>query len=110
MIEGMATTKLMSFAEFERLDQGPDEIELLRGELIRTPPPDDEHMNICERLYDLLKSAVERLRQAHPSMRIGKVHIERGYRFAGEPPTWLRPDVSVTHPDQPVDRFYLGAR
>ena len=109
MIEDMATTTLMSFAEFERLDQGPDEIELLKGELIRMPPPEDEHMNICERLYDLLKAAVERLRQVNPALRLGKVHIERGYRFPGEPASWLRPDVSLTHPDQRVDRFYIGA-
>jgi Uma2 family endonuclease len=108
MIEGMATTSPMSFAEFERVDQGPDEVELLRGELIRMPPPEDEHMNICERLFKLLDAAVERLRQANPAVRLGKVHIERGYRFP-EPASWLRPDVSLTHPDQPVDRFYIGA-
>jgi Uma2 family endonuclease len=67
MIKGMATTTLMSFAEFERLDAGPNTIELLKGELIRIPPAEDEHMNICERLYDLLKAAVERLRQANPT-------------------------------------------
>ena len=35
--------------------------------------------------------------------------MERRYRFLTDPPTWLRPDVSLTHPDQPADRFYLGA-
>jgi len=105
----MATTTLMSFAEFECLDQGPDEIELLKGDLIRMPPPEHEHMLICERLYEWLKAAVERLRLANPGLKLGKVHIEQGYRLKGEPASWLRPDVSVTHPDQPVDRFYLGA-
>jgi Uma2 family endonuclease len=109
MIENMATTKLTSFAEFERLDQGADEIELLKGELIRMPPPFHEHMVICERLYELLKSAVERLRQSNPALKLGRVHIEQGYWFQGEPASWLRPDVSLTHPDQPVDRFYIGA-
>jgi len=109
MIEDMATTTLMSFAEFERFDQGPDEIELLKGELIRMPPPEREHMIICHRFYDLLKPAVERLRQANPALKLGVVYIEQGYRFQGEPASWLRPDVSLTHPDQPFGRFYIGA-
>jgi len=33
------TTTLISLAEFERLAEGPDQIELLKGELIRMPPP-----------------------------------------------------------------------
>lgn len=105
----MATTTLMSFAEFERLDEGADQIELLKGELIRVPPPYFAHMRVCERLFKLLDPAVERLRQASPGLKLGNVHIEMGYRFAGEPASWLRPDVSLTHPDQSVDRFYQGA-
>jgi len=105
----MATTTLMSFAEFERLDAGADEIELLNGELIRVPPAQNTHMDICERLFEKLKAAVERLREANPDLPVGKVHMERGYRFQGGPPSWLKPDVSLTHPDQPIDRFYLGA-
>jgi Uma2 family endonuclease len=109
MIRLMATTALMSFAEFERLDWGSDHLEFLEGELIRMPPPQDSHMNTSEGLYDRLKPAVEHLRQATPDRRFGKVHIERGYYLPGEPGSWLQPDVSVTHPDQPIDRYYLGA-
>jgi Uma2 family endonuclease len=109
MIEDMATTSLMSFAKFERLDQGPDEIELLKGELIRTPPPEREHMIICEQLFKLLDAAVDRLRQANPALKLGLVHMEQGYRLQGEPASWLRPDVSLTHPNQPFGRFYIGA-
>jgi len=29
--------------------------------------------------------------------------------LATDPPSWLQPDVSVTHPDQAIDRYYLGA-
>jgi Uma2 family endonuclease len=106
---GMATTTLMSFAEFERLEQGADQIELLNGELIRVPPPYLVHMQICERLYKILDSAVERLRKANPDLNLGSVHIEMGYYFRGTPTSWLRPDVSVTHPDQAAERFYFGA-
>ena len=29
--------------------------------------------------------------------------------FSSDPRSWLRPDVSVTYPDQPKDRYYQGA-
>ena len=105
----MATTTLMSFADFERLDFGADKVELLNGELVRMPPAQNDHMDVCERLFELLKAAVERLRQNSPATSLGKVHMERGYRLSGDPASWLQPDVSVTHPAQPCDRFYLGA-
>lgn len=100
---------LTSFAEFERLDFGADEVEVLKGVVIRMPPPFDDHMDVCEDLFKKLDSALERFRASDPTPRLGKVHMERRYRFSTDPPTWLRPDVSLTHPDQPADRFYLGA-
>jgi len=103
------TTALMSLEEFERIEQGPDEIELLRGELIRVPPPQRPHMEIGENVYDLLKAAVGRCREADPGVKLGKVHIEMGYFFTGSPHSWLRPDVSLTWPDQPGKRYYEGA-
>src|ERR1039457_5861750 len=57
---GMSTRTQMSFAEFELLDAGADDVELLRGELIRTLPPQRRHMEICERLFKLLDAALER--------------------------------------------------
>jgi Uma2 family endonuclease len=105
----MTATTLISFEDFERLDFGADDVELLKGVLIRRPPPFNEHMDVCEDLYDRLKAGVERLRNSSPGLRLGKVHMERGYRFLTDPPSWLRPDVSLTHPDQPIERFYLGA-
>jgi Uma2 family endonuclease len=74
----MATTTLMSFAEFEQVEQGADQIELLNGELIRMPPAENSHMDVCEALFEKLKSAVARLRQATPDLTLGKVHMERG--------------------------------
>jgi Uma2 family endonuclease len=105
----MASTTLMSFAEFEQVEQGADQIELLNGELIRMAPAENSHMDICEALYNQLGHAVERLREANPGRQLGKVHMERGYRFLGEQGSWFQPDVSLTHPDQPVDRYYIGA-
>src|ERR1039458_600166 len=68
IMDDMGTTTLMSFEEFELLDAGADDVELLRGELIRIPPPQRRHMEICERLFELLKAALDRRKQ------IGRAH------------------------------------
>ena len=54
----MGTTTMMSFADFELLDAGADDVELLRGELIRLPPAQRNHMEICEQLFRLLLSPI----------------------------------------------------
>ena len=105
-----STTALMSWKEFERLDlEGPEETELLQGELIQMPPPKFRHMASCERLFLLLRAALESHRPSNPEVRLGKVHMEMGYRLSGAPPSWLRPDVSISHPDQAGDDYYEGA-
>jgi len=103
------TTALMSLEEFERIEQGPDEIELLRGELIRVPPPQRTHMEVCRNLFKPLDAAVIRCRETDPDVRLGTVFFEMGYFFTGSPHSWLRPDVSLTWPDQPGQRYYEGA-
>ena len=105
----MATTTLMSFADFERLEQGADHIELLKGELIRVPPAKRRHNETAERLCDLLKAAIGRVRQENPAAVFGAAYHEMGYELSRDPGTWLQPDVSVTHPDQGGDDYYLGA-
>jgi Uma2 family endonuclease len=105
----MGTTARMSFAEFELLDAGADDVELLRGELIRVPPPPRRHMEICERLFKLLDAALVRCRRTNPEGALGELHILMGYLILSDPTSWLRPDVSLTHPLQPGDRYYEGA-
>ena len=109
IMDGMGTTTLMSFAEFELLDAGADDVELLRGELIRMPPPQRGHMEVCERLFKLLDAALESWRLANSEAGIGKLHIEMGYLVSRNPQCWLRPDLSLTHPDQSGERYYEGA-
>jgi Uma2 family endonuclease len=103
-----AATNRMSFEEFERLGTS-DQVELLKGELIRMPPAQFRHNRSAERLFLLLTAAVDRLRQSGPGEALGDVHHEMGYLFSGDPRSWLQPDVSLSHPGQPVDRFYTGA-
>lgn len=101
-----ATTVLMTLAEFEKLDfDGGEKLELLEGELIRMPPAQRAHMESAERLYHFLLSVVRNL----ASPELGKVHMEMGYLLTQEPKSWLQPDVSVTHPGQPGERYYEGA-
>jgi Uma2 family endonuclease len=108
-MDDMGTTTIMSFAEFELLDAGADDVELLRGELIRLPPAQRKHMEICERLFKLLDAALERWKRANPEAVIGKLHMEMGYLISSDPRSWLQPDLSLTHPDQPGERYYEGA-
>jgi Uma2 family endonuclease len=108
-MDDMGTTTPMSFAEFELLDFGADEVELLRGELIRLPPAQRKHMEICERLFELLKAVLQRWKRTNSGAAIGKLHMEMGYLIASDPRSWLQPDLSLTHPDQPGDRYYEGA-
>src|SRR5689334_1700655 len=102
----MATTTLMSFADFERLDFGADQLELLKGELIRLPPPYKKHTEIAEALYRRLFESVERLRE---KIVAGKVHMEMGYLCVPNPHSWLRPDVSISCPEQTFENYYVGA-
>ncbi len=103
------TTGLMTFPEFEQLPDSPDELELVRGELIRLPRPVRKHMEAAERLRDRLKEAVENRRRADANLGLGSVHMEMGYLLSDEPQSWLRPDVSITHPNQPGEKYCEGA-
>lgn len=101
------TTSLMTFEEFERLPDGPEELELLEGELIRLPPPDWKHMEIAHQLQKMLSGALESLRRTGSAGALGEAYIEMGYRIG--PDSWLRPDVSISHQDQPRSKYFEGA-
>ncbi|MBZ5621572.1 MAG: Uma2 family endonuclease [Acidobacteriia bacterium] len=106
---GTVATTPMTLEEFEGLPDGPEETELLEGELVQMPPPECSHMESAEDLSRLLYAALEHLRQAQPTVELGKVHMEMGYLLTGDPRSWLRPDVSVTYPNQPRGKYYEGA-
>jgi Uma2 family endonuclease len=118
----MSTTTLLTFEQFERI---AGKLELLNGELIggplpellkgepeRVPFPQRRHIQACKRLFKPLDAGLERFRGASPKepegAALGEVFFEMGYMLPGDPPSWLRPDVSITHPDQPGDRYYEG--
>ena len=104
---GSVVTTTMTFEEFERLPDGPEELELLEGELVTMPPPERSHMEETELLYKRLDAAVDLRRNEGEAL--GKVHMEMGYLLTSAPRSWLRPDVSLTQPNQPGGKHYEGA-
>jgi Uma2 family endonuclease len=94
---------LMTFEEFERLMSDVGKDELFDGEWIHLPPAFRRHMRIVRRIYDALKAAVA---DAHSSL-LGEVCIETGYRIGRN--SWLQPDVSVEHFNQPGATYPEGA-
>jgi Uma2 family endonuclease len=108
MVNAMGvTTSLMTFEEFERLPDEPGKLELLKGDLIRLPPPKRKHMEAAEALFSMLAERLRRMRKRMPDLDLGKAHIEMGYRLG--PNSWLRPDVSIAHRGQPGDDYLEGA-
>jgi Uma2 family endonuclease len=103
----LATT-LMTLQQFESQPSDAFDQELIKGELIRLPPPSREHMERTERLFELLKAAVEQCRRENPAAGLGRVHMEMGYLVASDPASWVRPDVSLTTADQPRAKYYEG--
>jgi Uma2 family endonuclease len=101
----MGTTTLMSFAEFEQLPSCPEQLELLKGELIQSPPPERHHMVSFHDLYGEL--AV--WHKSNPHAEFGDVFMEMGYLLPTDPASWLRPDVSVAYRNQPGDRYFERA-
>jgi Uma2 family endonuclease len=102
-----ASTTLLTFEEFEQLPDTPGKRELLKGELIELPPAKQEHNEISELIFIALREFVHRLRLERPDLPLGKTRIETGYQISHS--TWLQPDVSLTHPEQPIQGYYQGA-
>lgn len=98
------TTSLLTFEEFERLPDEPGKDELLDGELIHLPPPQFRHLRIAHKLFLLLTRYREAL--CAPS-ELGEIYIEGGYKLGHR--SWLQPDVSITHPNQPRGIYLEGA-
>jgi Uma2 family endonuclease len=101
-----ASTTLLTFEEFEQMPERDEPVkeELLDGELIQMPPPFIDHMEIAHWLHDLLKAT---LSGPNRPAALGRVYIETGYKIGSN--TWLTPDVSVNHAQQPRDKYLEGA-
>jgi Uma2 family endonuclease len=97
-----AVRTTLTMEEFLALPELPaGKRELLRGELVDLPPAKFMHDEIAHRLYERLKFALGAARLG------GRVYVEIGYQLG--PRHWLKPDVSITFPNQPVDEYLQGA-
>ena len=88
------TTAPVTFAEFEQLPDVDTKRELLDGEVIDLPPAKRIHSAIVMALVELLLRCVPRAR----------ICAEGGYRMGAG---FLIPDVSVLHPNQPLENGYV---
>ncbi len=83
------TTELLTLEEFERLpDEDPYKLELVRGRVVREPPPGAHHGWFVWKLSAALHGYVE----AHA---IGIVVNETGFLLSVDPPTVREPDLAV---------------
>jgi Uma2 family endonuclease len=101
------STPLLTFEEFERLPDTPGKYELLEGEVIELPVPEYSH---SIKAQDLLMALLAALSAAHgrgDSADLGNAHMEMGFKPSSR--SYVRPDVSITHAGQLVDRFLQGA-
>jgi Uma2 family endonuclease len=100
---------MLSAAEFARLPDDPFwRYELVRGRVVREPPPGEQHGSMAARLAHFLLEFVD-------PRGLGDVRVESGYILAREPDTVRGPDVSFmrrerlggylarTWPDVPPD-------
>jgi len=88
---------LLTLEEFERLpedDRCND--ELVRGRLVREPPPTSQHGHFQLRVGRLLAEFVER-------HGLGLTFVETGYILSDDPATVRAPDVSFVARDRAAD-------
>jgi len=82
------THPLLSVREFERLPEDPFwRYELVRGRVVREPPPGEQHGSIAAKLAHVLLEFVE-------PRGLGDVRVESGYVLSHDPDTVRGPDVS----------------
>ena len=98
IFEGMESTprlsegKPLSLEEFEKLPDGDERRELVRGCLVREPPAGFEHGRLAARIAHLL---LRHIQETSAEGRGGAVlGAETGFVLSRDPPTVRAPDVA----------------
>ena len=99
-----AVKTLVTFEEFERMDEKPGKQELIRGELVELPPPELPHHKVLRRLFLALNAAVEAAQHLGQARDLGVTYPEMGYKFPEG--SWLQPDISVTYAGQVEENIW----
>jgi Uma2 family endonuclease len=90
----MVSTRLMTAQELAELPDDGYRYELIRGELIRMPPPRGDHGFRQARWAQLFLN--------YADVAGGAVTGESGYRLEIDPDTVLAPDVAYIRPGRPI--------
>ena len=97
----------MTFEEFERLPDHIGKLELLRGEVIASEPIETRNHRIANRLLRRFDAAINSALARRESLRIGEIFRLAGYQMGSD--SWLQPDLSLTHIEQPENKYLQGA-
>jgi Uma2 family endonuclease len=103
----MATTTVLSWGQFEQLPDDPGKRELLEGELIELPPPKSRHYERSINIFIWLRGVLKEAHTRGEALSLGDACHERGFRLGAR--TWLQPDVSVPHRNQPDHDYMEGS-
>jgi Uma2 family endonuclease len=110
MMMAMGTTTgtpLLTFEEFERLEEHPGKQELLKGVLIGMLPTGSKQNRDATRIFRTLDATLWQAHERGEAGDLGEVFIEMGYRIGEQ--SWLQPDVSISHPRQPEGEYIEGS-
>jgi Uma2 family endonuclease len=103
----MSTPTLLTWEEFKQTPEHVGKQELLRGELLELPPASARDSRIFHRIFFRLMAALQEAHARGEATSLGGVRIRLGYRLGGA--TWLNPDASITHAEQPEGDYMEGA-
>jgi Uma2 family endonuclease len=103
----MATTRVLSWEQFEQLPDDPGKQELLEGELLEFPVAKFRHTKGAQQIFIGLNAALEQAHARGDALSLGDAYVEMGYKLGDS--TWLRPEVSLTHQNQPVHDYMEGS-
>lgn len=83
----------LTIEEFQRLpDDSPDRLELVRGRVVREPPPGALHGDVAHRLDRILGVFVA-------ERDLGRVAVNAGFVLAEDPPSVRQPDIAFVARD-----------
>jgi Uma2 family endonuclease len=102
-----AVRTLLTFEQFEQLPDIEGRRELLEGELIELPPPFIEHDESAHELLYCFNVALKQLRAQGLDVPLGRAYLAVGYHLGAR--SYLIPDVSISHANQPRGRYLEGS-
>jgi Uma2 family endonuclease len=99
MARSMSPEPLLSLERYMALPEGDGKVELVRGSLVREPPPAPLHGAVQARLVRFLGDVVE-------ARELGVVVVEAGFLLRRDPDTVRIPDVAFVGRDRlPPDPY-----